>query len=167
MWYRTKSFLVTKPIHYACAYGASQNTLKVLIDAHPKALSVTDTNGFLPLHYAFGNCEREDCPAIVELLLKRDPEVVNLSFDHKNHPLYILSNRANKLKDNSLEEQGKENAIQSMILFLDVGPMPTTNFFTALHTMPKWMLDKAVVHPRVQELLNYRISNRFRKCHIF
>lgn len=142
--------------------GASLNTLKILISAHPKSLHVTDMNGFLPLHYAMGNCEREDCAAAVALLLERDNGVKNIDFEHKQHPLYVLGNRANKfLKRKTKSGAGQANALNSMNLFLDLGPMPTTNFFAALHTMPTWLLEKAVVHPKVQELLNDRISKRF------
>jgi len=149
------------PLHYACAYGASPTALEVLITAHPKALSVSDGNGFMPLHYAMVNFERPDSPRVVELLLSKDPGIVNVNFDHKQHPLYVLAMRANKLKDtNKAHKEGLENALKSLQLFLDFGPMPTTNFFAALHSLPAALLDKAVVHPKVQELLNDKISRK-------
>jgi hypothetical protein len=131
-----------------------------LISAHPKALNVTDIKGFLPLHYALSNCDQEDCAAVVKTLLDHDRSVMTIDFEHKHHPLYVLANRANRLKGIKLVE-GQANAVKSMNLFLDLGPMTTTNFFTALHTLPKWLLEKAVVHPKVQELLNDKISRRF------
>lgn len=136
------------------------NTLEILIQAFPKALAITDNNGFLPLHYALSNCDKEECALNVKALLAHDKTVMTIDFDHKHHPLYVLANRANRLKDKKLLE-GQANACKSMNLFLDLGPLPTTNFFAALHTMPKWLLEKAVVHPKVQELLNHKMSMRF------
>jgi hypothetical protein len=152
--------LKNKPLHYACAYGASENTIEILISAYPSALSKIDLNGFLPLHYAIGNCDREDCAVIVKKMLDYDPGVINIDFEHKSHPLHVLGNRANRFRGTNLARI-QANAIKSMNFFLDLGPMPKTNFFAALHTMPKWLLDKAVVHPKVQELLNDEISRRF------
>jgi ankyrin repeat protein len=149
------------PLHYACAYGASLNTLEVLIEAHPRALELTDINGFLPLHYAMSNCARADCVAVVDTLLKKHPGVENIDFELKQHPLYVLASRAKKLKGKEEVKTGQRNALKCLNLFLDLGPAPTTNFFAALHTLPQWLLEKAVVHPKIQECLNYKISKRF------
>jgi len=149
------------PLHYACAYGASRNTVEVLIRAHPKALGLTDVKGFLPLHYALSNCERTDCAVVVETLLDNHPGVVNIDFELKQHPLYVLANRAKNLKGKEETKIGQANALKCLNLFLDLGPAPTTKFLSALHTLPKWLLDKAVVHPKIQECLNHKISKCF------
>lgn len=157
----------------------------------------------MPLHYAMGNCDRADSPDIVQLLLETEPSMVKMDFDHKIHPLFLLSERANQLKEvdqhtnhnhnrsrsssttakkngavggggsggvgasnanrtpSAILLQSRENALKAMNLFLMAEPIPTTNFFTSLHCLPKWMVDRAVVHPKVQESLNDKISKKF------
>jgi len=188
------------PLHYACAYGASRNVLEILINADPRAVICADLKGLMPLHYAMGNCDRADSPDIVQLLLETEPSMVKMDFDHKIHPLFLLSERANQLKEvdqhtnhshsrssttgakkngavggggsggasnasnrtpSAILLQSRENALKAMNLFLMAEPIPTTNFFTALHCLPKWMVDRAVVHPKVQESLNDKISKKF------
>ncbi len=133
--------------------------LEILIDANPKAVTHTDLKGMMPLHYIMGNCDRFDACTVIERLLEEEPNIVNIDFEHKNHPLYILSERANKLEE-SLSES-RTNALNAMHMFLSAGPKPTTNFFASLQCLPKWMLDRAAVHPKVQESLNDKISKRF------
>ena len=142
-----------------------------------------------------GNCDRADSPDIVQLLLETEPSMVKMDFDHKIHPLFLLSERANQLKEvdqhtnhsrssttakkngavggggsggananrtpSAILLQSRENALKAMNLFLTAEPIPTTNFFTSLHCLPKWMVDRAVVHPKVQESLNDKISKKF------
>mmetsp|Transcript_21027 Transcript_21027/g.30814 ORF Transcript_21027/g.30814 Transcript_21027/m.30814 type:complete len:109 (+) Transcript_21027:160-486(+) len=89
----------------------------------------------MPIHYAMGNCERSDSPQAVEMLLEKEPELANIDFDHKQHPLYVLANRTNKLKDADKRKEGLENALKSMNIYLSMSPKPTTNFFCiAAHT---------------------------------
>ncbi len=133
--------------------------LEILIAANPKAVIHTDLKGLMPLHYIMGNCDRFDASIVVELLLNEEHSIVNIDFDHKNHPLYILAERANKLEDSFSES--RTNALKAMDVFLSAGPKPTTNFFASLQCLPKWMIDKAAVHPKVQESLNDKISKRF------
>ena len=149
------------PLHYACAYGASLETLEILIRAHPKALELADVKGFLPLHYALINCERKDCAVVVKTLLDNYPGVADIDFQLKRHPLYVLAIQAKNLKGKEESKTFKANALICLNLFLDLGPAPTTIFLSALHTLPKWLLDKAVVHPKIQECLNHKVSKRF------
>ena len=65
------------PIHYACAYGASEDVLHVLTDDSDDKILAKDNRGRTPLHFAMGNCDRADSPAVVKLLLDKNPEVVS------------------------------------------------------------------------------------------
>jgi hypothetical protein len=44
---------------------------------------------------------------------------------------------------------------------LNAAPDPTAEFFTALQSLPDWLQERAVVLPKVQHLLNDKISQRF------
>lgn len=145
-------------LHFACAYGASPEILESLIAANPKALSEKDQKGLTPLHFAIGNLKSKNCPKAVELILKYYPRIVNMDFEHKQHPIFFLASNAKKLKD---VEEHRQNAIQCLQAYLDRNPAPNTTFFAAMQSLPKWLLDKAAVHHNVQTHLNNRISLRF------
>merc|ERR1719199_751999 len=57
------------PLHYACAYGASEEVLYVLTDAFPDAISDRNQRDRTPLHVALSNAGRKTVPAAVRLLL--------------------------------------------------------------------------------------------------
>mmetsp|Transcript_19907 Transcript_19907/g.29820 ORF Transcript_19907/g.29820 Transcript_19907/m.29820 type:complete len:626 (-) Transcript_19907:125-2002(-) len=163
------------PIHYSCAYGTSNELLEILIDAYPGSLQYQDHNGFTPLHYAMGNCERDESPGTIELLLSKLSNYADISIaserqpqmymqqqqqiPEQKHPLLVFADRTRKFKDVSKREC--ENAKQCLETYLRKKPVASMNFFTALQSLPPWLEDIAVVEPYVQGLLNENISKRF------
>lgn len=148
------------PLHYACAYGASEEALHVLTDGNVNSIIATDRKGRTPLHFALGNAERPASPAVVRLLLSQNPDIVN-SIDNEGSqlPLHLLATRAHALKPDQMAE--RENAQKCLDLYLNAEPKPTADFLTALQSLPDWLSDRAVVAPVVQSLLNEKISQRF------
>jgi hypothetical protein len=47
-----------QPLHYACAYGATEEALRVLTDDNIDTITATDNRGRTPLHFALGNADR-------------------------------------------------------------------------------------------------------------
>ena len=56
------------PLHIACANGASDEVLKLLIDTYPTSKTSVDNRGRTPLHFSVGNETYEPSPVVVELL---------------------------------------------------------------------------------------------------
>jgi ankyrin repeat protein len=79
-----------QPLHYACAYGASEEALYVLTDAHHDAITTTDRRGRTPLHFVLSNAGRKAAPAAVRLLLSLNKDIVN-SVGGGPLPLRVLS----------------------------------------------------------------------------
>ena len=79
------------PLHYACAYGASVEVLRVIIDAWDESLTKVDNKRRTPLHFAMGNAHRENSPEVVKLLLDLHPGGVNAMDAEKHLPLNLLS----------------------------------------------------------------------------
>mmetsp|Transcript_50526 Transcript_50526/g.152217 ORF Transcript_50526/g.152217 Transcript_50526/m.152217 type:complete len:851 (-) Transcript_50526:98-2650(-) len=148
------------PLHYACAYGASEEALHILTDGNVDSITATDRKGRTPLHFALGNADRPASPAVVRLLLSQNREVVNATDKEGGQlPLHLLATRANTLNEGQKPE--RDNAEKCLLLYLGAEPKPTADFLTALQALPDWLGERAVVHPIVQGLLNEKISQRF------
>lgn len=146
------------PLHYACAYGASEEALKILTDGHVDSITACDRKGRTPLHFALGNADRPFSPAVVRLLLSQYQSAVDAVDNEGSLPLHLLANRANTLKET--QEKERSNAEACLILYIAAEPRPTADFLTALQALPGWLGDAAVVHPVVQRLLNDKISQK-------
>jgi len=146
------------PLHYACAYGASEEALRILTDGHVDSITACDRRGRTPLHFALGNADRPFSPAVVRLLLTQYPSAVDVIDNDASLPLRSLANRANTLKESQTKE--RVNAGKCLMLYIDAEPRPTADFLTALQALPDWLGDSAVVHPVVQKLLNDKISQK-------
>ena len=60
------------PLHRACLFGAPWKAIRLLIDAHPKALQEKDEKGKTPLFLACD--EKDDLPEdVIELLIEKYP----------------------------------------------------------------------------------------------
>uniref|UniRef100_A0A7S4J4N8 Ion transport domain-containing protein n=1 Tax=Odontella aurita TaxID=265563 RepID=A0A7S4J4N8_9STRA len=147
------------PLHYACAYGASEEALAVLTDDdRVSTIVASDKRGRTPLHFALGNCDRPFSPAVVRLLLTRCGRAVD-AVDHDNSlPLKLLANRAYTLRESQTEKRA--NAKRCLLLYIGAEPRATADFLTALQALPDWLGDAAVIHPVVQSLLNDKISQK-------
>jgi hypothetical protein len=148
------------PLHYACAYGISKEALAVLTEASPESITARDTKGRTPLHFAMGNADRAASPAVVQHLLTINMSIVNLADKDGLTPLHLLSTQANRL---TVAEQKAEcnNAKKCLELYLKASPSASSDFFTALQSLPTFLREQAVVTPYVQDVINYQISNRF------
>jgi len=147
----------TQPLHYACAYGASEEALYVLTGAFPDAITTQDRRGRTPLHFALSNAGRRAAPAAVRLLVSFNNDIVN-SRGGSSNPLRVLAEFAATIKD---DDDQKESVHKCLEHLLNAEPEPTADFFTALQSLPDWLSEQAVVMEVVQTLLNEKISQRF------
>lgn len=150
------------PLHYACAYGASEAVLNVLLEGNYETITARDNKGRTPLHYAMGNCTRDASPVIVRTLLLHSAHVANMVESEGGFlPLHMLATSAEKL---TLEQDGpvaRTNAQACLDHYLNAKPDTTTEFFTTFQKLPSWLIDHAVQSPIVQMILNRKISERF------
>jgi hypothetical protein len=146
-----------QPLHYACAYGASEEALYVLTDAHHDAITTTDRRGRTPLHFVLSNAGRKAAPAAVRLLLSLNKEIVN-SVGGGPLPLRVLSEFAATVKRPGEERESVERCLEHL---LNSQPDSTADFFTALQSLPPFLQERAVVMHVVQVLLNEKIAQRF------
>jgi hypothetical protein len=73
----TKRTNERQPLHYACLYGATEDFLRILTEAHPGGVASRDRFGRVPLHYSLSNAGKPNAPAAVRLLLASEPNLVN------------------------------------------------------------------------------------------
>lgn len=149
------------PLHYACAFGASEEVLYVLTDAYPEAIHTKDRRQRTPLHFALSNAGRKTVPSAVRLLLSLNNDIVN-SIDGGPLPLRVLSEYTATIKMNDEKRNEKRESVQKCLEYiLNAHPDPTADFLTTLQSLPDWLSERAVVMPVVQILLNEKISRRF------
>ena len=149
------------PLHYACAFGASEEVLYVLTDAYPDAIETKDRRRRTPLHFALSNAGRKTVPAAVRLLLGLNKNIVN-SVDNGPLPLRVLSDYTATIKnEDDKREEKRESVHKCLEHLLHAKPKPTADFLTTLQSLPEWLSERAVVMPEVQNLLNEKISRRF------
>lgn len=147
------------PIHYACAYGASEEILSELIQAWEDSMTKTDAKGRTPLHFAMGNSDRPNSPNVVKMLLDLSPSCMDKVDAEKNLPLHLLATKAASVEEDKFEER---DAIQECLdIYLKAGPRTSIEFLTGVKNAPEWLRDFAVIHPTVQTMLNTKISSRF------
>mmetsp|Transcript_7043 Transcript_7043/g.12336 ORF Transcript_7043/g.12336 Transcript_7043/m.12336 type:complete len:867 (+) Transcript_7043:91-2691(+) len=147
------------PLHYACAYGATEQALRVLTDENIQTITATDNRGRTPLHFALGNADRPASPGVVGLLLSQNPAVVNSVDLDGQLPIHLLATQASRIKENEREKCANCQACFS--LYLNANPSATADLLTALQSLPDWLRDSAVLSPVVQKILNIKISQRF------
>mmetsp|Transcript_17614 Transcript_17614/g.43330 ORF Transcript_17614/g.43330 Transcript_17614/m.43330 type:complete len:840 (-) Transcript_17614:45-2564(-) len=147
------------PLHLACAFGRSEETLYVLTDAYPEGATTVDNKQRTPLHFVLSNAGRKNAPSAVRLLLSQNPDLVN-SIGGGPLPLLVLAQFAITGVDRNNEEQ--VDAVQGCLRhILNSKPKPTPEFFSALQRLPTFLQDRAVVMRAVQEMLNDKIAQRF------
>mmetsp|Transcript_12465 Transcript_12465/g.26922 ORF Transcript_12465/g.26922 Transcript_12465/m.26922 type:complete len:833 (-) Transcript_12465:1491-3989(-) len=146
------------PLHYACAYGATEQALRVLTDENIQTITATDNRGRTPLHFALGNADRPASPGVVGLLLSQNPAVVNSIDLEGNLPIHLLATRAQAIKAN--EKEKCANCQECFGLYLESHPRATADLLTALQSLPDWLREPAVLSPVVQKILNIKISQR-------
>jgi len=147
------------PIHYACAYGASEEVLDQLILAWEECLTKVDAKGRTPLHFSMGNADRPNSPKVVQLLLDLCPGSMDRFDSEKNLPLHLLSAKAESVEES--EFLTRDSVKKNLNIYLNSKPKTSTEFLTGIQNMPEWLRDVAVIHPTVQEMLNNKISSRF------
>jgi hypothetical protein len=149
------------PLHYACAFGASEEVLYVLTEAFPEAMEAKDERERTPLHFALSNAGRKTVPSAVRLLLSLNPRIVN-SINKGPLPLRVLAEYAGTIKTDQADHEEKRDSVRRCLEhLLNAKPDPTADFLTSLQSLPEWLQEKAVVMPVVQHLLNEKISQRF------
>jgi len=74
-------------LHIACWYGAPLETIQLLLDLYPDAISIKDDHGEIPLHSACDNTE----PSFetIELLISQYPDAVHTPKIHAMLPLHL------------------------------------------------------------------------------
>lgn len=147
------------PLHCACAYGCSKDTLIVLTAAFPDAVTAVDKFNRTPLHFALSNASLPTAPTAVQHLLELNPILVNPQ-KGAAPPLLVLAEFSTSLRGNI--QDAKHEAVQNCLdHLLDANPEPNALFFSALQLLPGWLSEKAVVKPSVQKILNEKSSSRF------
>ena len=147
-----------QPLHYACAYGASDEALYVLTAAFQDAIGARDRNNRTPLHFALSNAGRPASPGAVRHLLELDPSLANSNGG--SLPLRVLAEFSQTLRREG-DPANRVSVQKCLEHLLNAAPDPTAEFFTALQSLPDWLQERAVVLPKVQHLLNDKISQRF------
>ena len=151
-----------QPLHYACAFGASEEVLYVLTDAYPEAIQTKDRRQRTPLHFALSNAGRKTVPSAVRLLLSLNKDIVNASADGGPLPLRVLCEYTQTIKgEDDKRDEKRESVFRCLEHLLAADPDPTADFLTTLQSFPDWLSERAVVMPSVQILLNEKISRRF------
>jgi len=145
------------PLHYATAYGSSEEVVRCLILDYPDSIHHKDRKNRIPLHYALGNADKPSSPAVVKLLITLYQDTSNFVDKEGNLPIHLLSKRASSI----LKEEGRDNCEKCIRMYLSARPNPTADFLTAIQSFPEWLRDVAVLTPIIQEYLNKKISRRF------
>lgn len=145
-----------KPLHFACAYGAVEDVVYMLIEGNSETITAKTQNNQTPLHFLMGNCDRSSSHSILQILLKTNPKVVNSVDMSGKLPVDLLGIRAKDIDPNN--EEGRNNAKKCLSIYLNAQTEGKTEFFTALQSLPDWLSDTAVVMPVVQKILNSTIS---------
>mmetsp|Transcript_12830 Transcript_12830/g.19456 ORF Transcript_12830/g.19456 Transcript_12830/m.19456 type:complete len:828 (+) Transcript_12830:242-2725(+) len=149
------------PLHYACAYGASEEVLKILLRVIPTSTTAMDIKGRTPLHFALGNADRASSPAVVQLLLEKGRDVIDMTDNDKQLPLHLLAAVAKKTGLDDKDKAKRVSAMKCLDSYLKSNPKPTADYLTALQSLPDWLLDHAVISEGVQKVLNEKIAQRF------
>ena len=126
--------------------------------AHQGAIGARDGSNRTPLHFALSNAGRPASPGAVRHLLELDPSLANSNGG--SLPLRVLAEFSQTLRreGNPADRASVQKCLEHL---LNATPDPTAEFFTALQSLPDWLQERAVVLPKVQHLLNDKISQRF------
>ena len=149
------------PLHYACAYGASEEVLKILLRVIPTSTTAKDIKGRTPLHFALGNADRASSPAVVQILLEKGREVIDETDNEGQLPLLLLAAVAKKTELDDKYKPKRVSAMKCLDSYLKANPSPTADYLAALQSLPDWLLDHAVISEGVQKVLNEKIAQRF------
>ncbi len=151
------------PIHFAAAYGTSEEALEALIQSHPRSIQAKENTGRTPLHYAMANAHNDTSPQVLKFILKNlDHDSLDDIDDEGNLPLHLMSLRVEGMGGHTeFEKKSRENVKICLKIYLDSKPTLSADFLTALQTLPSWLRDYAVTHPHVQKILNKRMAGRF------
>ena len=67
-------------MHYASAYGTTQEVLEVLLENYPESIVKRENKGRNPLHLAMVNAHRRSSPKVVGFLLEHNAaDIINVS----------------------------------------------------------------------------------------
>jgi len=124
------------PLHYACAYGANVDVIRVLVDEWDESLTKVDSKGRTPLHFAMGSADRENAPDVVNLLLDLHPASVNIMDVEKNLPLNLLSSKADSVEVTQITT--RDCVKKCLNLYLKAKPNTSIELLTAIQKMPEW-----------------------------
>lgn len=115
-----------------------------------------DNQGRVPLVFLFGNPDRVETPSIIRLMLSIDKDLLNC-YAGDSVPLHSLSDRARHIAS----PEGRYNCQLVVELYLNAEPVPTAALFSAIQTLPDWLLEEALSLEVLQSLLNVKISQPF------
>ena len=115
-----------------------------------------DKQGRVPLVFLFGNADRLETPSIIRLMLSIHKDLVNC-YAGDSVPLHALSDRARHIAS----PEGRYNCQLVVEIYLNAEPVPTPALFSAIQTLPDWLLEEALNLDGLQSLLNVKISQPF------
>lgn len=100
------------PVHYACAYGSTEDVLQRIIEGYDEGIKKVDFKGRTPLHFVMGSSDRDNSVEIMKIIIKdillvenhqdewddnaqnKSEHMVNIMDHEKNLPLHLLSKKA-------------------------------------------------------------------------
>uniref|UniRef100_A0A0K2U2R2 Uncharacterized protein n=1 Tax=Lepeophtheirus salmonis TaxID=72036 RepID=A0A0K2U2R2_LEPSM len=102
------------PLHIAARGSNTTNTVRILYEAYPDALTTKSINGSLPLHMV---CQYSSDPTLIKIILDLNPSVVNEVCAEGYTPLHLLASRGNKSVPNvtPMEEIYQLEAVKELI----------------------------------------------------
>ena len=104
------------PVHYACAYGSTEEVLQRIIEGYDEGIKKVDFKGRTPLHFVMGSSDRDNSVEIMKIIIEdihlvenheekwddnlgmqvqnKHERMVNIIDHEKNLPLHLLSKKA-------------------------------------------------------------------------
>ena len=113
------------PIHYACAYGSSEEVLHLIIEGYDEGIHCVDFKGRTPLHFVMGNSDRENSVEVMKMLLElKDMSGVSGEEEEEeweengdlDDSLEVGMNKKKKKKENMVDLMDHENNLPLHLL---------------------------------------------------
>jgi hypothetical protein len=126
------------PLHYAYAFGASEEVLYVLTDAYGEAIETEDRCRRTPLHFALSNAGRKTVPAAVRLLLGMNKKHCQQRRQWPAPAPFLSDYTATIKNDVDKRKEKRESVHNCLERLLHAKPKPTADVLTTLQSLPEY-----------------------------
>lgn len=94
------------PLHAVCCRGSSEKVVRILLEMYPEAAKLIDDIGDFPLQIAYENSrfKGETRDAVLELLIRANPDALNDAIDHDT-TIQLVRRMATQLNDRPTKMQ--------------------------------------------------------------